>query len=326
MKKLTCFIIVVVFIFSMCLSASAQTLDSSVWGIKFNLSDNWKPVYNNPAAIEYSHNTTDEDIEIIYSNSSVSSTRAAQDSFDKYYNVMFSNNYLAESLTDANNASISVTENYQKRRYETYNGVEYYRCEKLYLAKSDKHLDTYFYKTTFGVAMNGKVFMITYDCSGSTAPNFADITAMLNSMTYTGGVGNVIGYALKTDIVATINGHAIPSFNVDGYTYIVAEDLKYYGFGVNYDNSTRSLAVNRDYSQTWVSKDYVKPYVAPDQVGAKEHSILSTDIKTYLNNNYIPSYNINGQTIIRFDELKACGGVSYDNNRREISLSLVGIN
>ncbi len=139
-------------------------------------------------------------------------------------------------------------------------------------------------------------------------------------------VGDVVGYALTTDIAATINGYDIPSYNVDGYTYIVVEDLRYYGFYVNYDNASRSLSVSRDYSQSWVAKTYSKPSVLPHEVGAKAYSLLYTDIKTYLDGYYTHSYNINGQTIIRFDALSAYGAVSYDNGKREISLNLSGLN
>lgn len=139
-------------------------------------------------------------------------------------------------------------------------------------------------------------------------------------------IGDVVGYALTTDIAATINGYDIPSYNVSGHTYIVVEDLRYYGFSVYYDNASRSLSVSRDYSQEYVSKVYEKPYVSPGKIGAREHKLLYTDIVTYLDGNYVPSSNINGQTIIRFDALSVYGGVSYDNNKREISLGIAGLN
>ena len=139
-------------------------------------------------------------------------------------------------------------------------------------------------------------------------------------------IGDVVGYALTTDITATINGYDIPSYNVSGHTYIVVEDLRYYVFSVYYDNASRSLSVSRDYSQEYVSKVYEKPYVSPNKIGAREHKLLYTDIVTYLDGSYVPSSNINGQTIIRFDALSAYGGVSYDNNKREISLDLAGLN
>ena len=136
----------------------------------------------------------------------------------------------------------------------------------------------------------------------------------------------VTGVALRTDITAMINNHAIPSYNVNGYTYIVAEDLKDYGFSVYYDNATRMLAINRDNSKTEVTKYYEKPFVPQNEAGIVEHDILSTDIVTYLDNNYVESYNINGQTIIRFDELKRYADVTYDNDKRLIWVHIPGLN
>ncbi len=143
---------------------------------------------------------------------------------------------------------------------------------------------------------------------------------------YSVAPGTVIGSALRTNITAAINGHAIPSFNVDGYTYIVAEDLKDYGFAVYFDNSTRTLAINRDNSKTDVTRNYVKPYVPKSEVGIKEHNIVATDIVTYLDNNYAQSYNINGLTIIPFNELGRYGAVYYDNATRVISVTIPGLN
>ena len=138
--------------------------------------------------------------------------------------------------------------------------------------------------------------------------------------------GTVIGSALRTNITAAINGHAIPSFNVGGYTYIVAEDLKDYGFSVYYDNATRTLALSRDTAKTDITRSYIKPYVAPGEVSIKEHDLVATDIVTYLDNNYVASFNINGQTIIKFDELGRYGAVSFDNSTRIISVTIPGLN
>ena len=61
-------------------------------------------------------------------------------------------------------------------------------------------------------------------------------------------LGDVIGYAQPTDIIATINGYQIESYNVDGYTYICVEDLRYYGFDVTYNWDNRALYVSRNHS------------------------------------------------------------------------------
>lgn len=133
-------------------------------------------------------------------------------------------------------------------------------------------------------------------------------------------VGDVIGYAQPTNIVATINGYQLESYNVDGYTYICVEDLRYYGFNVSYDNDSRSLYVNRDNTVTEIDPQNSNPNFWNIGNNQKKQNILHTDISTYVNGGYIPSCNINGQTIICFDNLSTFGTVSYDNDTREISL------
>ncbi len=139
-------------------------------------------------------------------------------------------------------------------------------------------------------------------------------------------IGSVVGEVLKTDIVARINDYDIASYNVNGYTYIVAEDLRDYGFEVNYDETSRLLSVNRDISKTSVTKSYIKPYVYNSRVGEFVCDILYTDIKTTLEGSEVEGYNIDGQMIIRFDELEIYGEVLYEDNKREISVTLPGMN
>ena len=106
----------------------------------------------------------------------------------------------------------------------------------------------------------------------------------------------------------------------------MAEDLKDYGFSVYYDNATRTLALSRDTAKTDITRSYIKPYVAESEVGIKEHDLVATDIVSYLDNNYVASFNINGQTIIKFDELGRYGAVSFDNSTRIISVTIPGLN
>lgn len=138
-------------------------------------------------------------------------------------------------------------------------------------------------------------------------------------------VGDVVGYAQPTDIVATINGYMLESYNVNGYTYICAEDLRYYGFDVAFDYNTRILSVKRN-NATQIDPQVANPKFWTIGSSNTNKSILYTDIVTYFNNNYVASCNINGQTIINFNDLSQFGAVTYNNNRREISLILSGVN
>ncbi len=135
-------------------------------------------------------------------------------------------------------------------------------------------------------------------------------------------IGSIVGEAVKTDIVARINGYDIPSYNVDGYTYIAAEDLRFYGFDVKYDDSTRTLCVYSNEGKTTVTKEYYKEGIHPDKVGEKEADILYSDIVTYLDDSWVPGCNIGGVTLVKFDCLSAYNTVSYNDITREISVNL----
>ena len=110
-------------------------------------------------------------------------------------------------------------------------------------------------------------------------------------------VGDVIGYAQPTDIVATINGYQLESYNVNGLTYICVEDLRYYGFNVTFDMNTKTLAFSRSSEPTTIDPQHTNPdfYAIGTNQGFK--NTLYTDIVTYANNEYVTSSNINGKTI-----------------------------
>ena len=151
------------------------------------------------------------------------------------------------------------------------------------------------------------------------------LTALVPMGTFAANVGDVVGFAQPTDIIAMINGYQLESYNVNGLTYIVAEDLRYYGFDVYFDAATRTLSINRDYNVTTIDPQRTNPnFWTP--ASTKKTNILYTDIVTYVNNEYVASSNINGKTIINFNELARFGSVNYDNSRREITLTLDGLN
>ena len=139
-------------------------------------------------------------------------------------------------------------------------------------------------------------------------------------------IGDVIGYAQPTDIIATINGYQLNSYNVDGYTYIVVEDLRYFGMDVIYDNNTRTLSVARNFQVANIDPTTTNPEYGNIGTNTSYINILYTDIISYVNGNFVNSYNINGATIIKFDELAHFGQINYDNTRREISLTIADVN
>ena len=138
-------------------------------------------------------------------------------------------------------------------------------------------------------------------------------------------IGDVINYALPTDIVASINGYQIMSYNVDGLTYIVAEDLRHYGINVTYDNATRSLSLEKNTSVSSIAPHITNAKFWEIGTNKTRKNILFTDIVTKINGNIVNSYNIDGATIICFNDLSQFGQVSYNNDKREISLEIEGI-
>ena len=138
-------------------------------------------------------------------------------------------------------------------------------------------------------------------------------------------VGDVIGTVTPTDIIATINGYQIESYNVFGNMYIAVDDLKYYGFDVYYDNPTRTLSFTRN-SVTKIDPQNTNPDFWAINTAKPLTNIIYSDIITYANGYYAPSCCINGKIVINFNELARFGTVAYNDTMREISLKLEGVN
>lgn len=134
-------------------------------------------------------------------------------------------------------------------------------------------------------------------------------------------IGDVVGHTVYTDIIASINDYNIASFNINGYTAVVAEDLRNYGFDVTWSDSERALRITRGRTNT-VASTYIAPEVSAYQLGKNAGSVLYTDIKTYINGNEVTSYNIGGSTIIYFNDLAAFGSISYTESTRRLDLDI----
>ena len=131
----------------------------------------------------------------------------------------------------------------------------------------------------------------------------------------------IIGETVYTDIIASINNYNIASFNLDGNTVVVAEDLRNYGFDVVWSSEAHTLSISRNGSNN-VASTYIAPKIPKVLVGTKANDVLKTDIQTYINGNWVPSFNIDGQTVLRFDALNVFGNVSYDNSIRRLRLDI----
>lgn len=128
---------------------------------------------------------------------------------------------------------------------------------------------------------------------------------------------NVCGEVLNTDIKAYINGNPIKSYNINGWTGIKAEDLREYGFNVEWDADERSLSIIKNPIEKCTSNYQFEHNNYP--VGSHAAYVYKTDIKTFLEGKPVSSFNIGGWTIIYIDELQIYGDVIWDPQKREIS-------
>lgn len=136
----------------------------------------------------------------------------------------------------------------------------------------------------------------------------------------------IVGEVLSTDITAFIDEQPIESFNINGYTYVIAEDLRDYGFSVTYNESERTLLIERD-------READRGFLAMEKVNIKKadvpfrkklFDVYETDIVTYIGSDIANAYNVNGQTLIMIDELSRFGNFSYDNNARCVKIDMAG--
>ena len=134
----------------------------------------------------------------------------------------------------------------------------------------------------------------------------------------TSDYGVVINQYLHTNIVAIIDGIAIRSYNIDGNTAIIAEDLINYGFNVVWNGEQRSLNISE--GNKIVTSEFQDSEI-PGVIGTPAGNVFQTDILTYVNGKQVTSYNIGGMTAIIIDDLSAFGNISWDGVTRTISFS-----
>jgi len=134
--------------------------------------------------------------------------------------------------------------------------------------------------------------------------------------TSTHKVGDVIDHVLNTDIVAYVNSKAIKSYNINGNTAVLAEDLMNYGFNVTWNQDARTLDIKK--GDGTITSTYA-PVANTEPVGSVAMDVLYTDIVTSMNGEKITSYNVNGSTIVYIDDLSRFGTLVWDADAKTIS-------
>lgn len=144
--------------------------------------------------------------------------------------------------------------------------------------------------------------------------------------------GDVIGNIYSTDIVAYIDDMPIRSYNIGGRTVIAVEDLRDYGFDVEWNETCRILDAEVKQRPDTPPEARIEKQVPGNVVG----NIYYTDIEVYINgvDYYYESYNIGGITCVAIEDLAVMDVTEdqllrystfgmryvYDNNERSIRL------
>lgn len=125
-------------------------------------------------------------------------------------------------------------------------------------------------------------------------------------------IGDVTGHIYTTDIAAFVDDMPIKSYNIGGRTAIIMEDLRQYGFYVEWNEETRWLTV----------KTEPVPYTSPSNThipqtpGNIAGDIYETDIRVSVNGIEVPSFCLDGVTAVAIENMVdlPIDRYSYDGN------------
>ena len=117
--------------------------------------------------------------------------------------------------------------------------------------------------------------------------------------------GDIAGKYYSTDIITTLNGYEIDSINIGGQTLIKAEDMKYFSFGVLWDNDARALSVYETAHPENGAPPTVKKSNYPSGMVLGDY--YETDIVTTLDGHEITAYNTGGITYIWAEKMRDFG-------------------
>lgn len=111
--------------------------------------------------------------------------------------------------------------------------------------------------------------------------------------------GDVKQPYFTTDILTYMDGIPIQTWSLNGRMLIALEDLESYGFSVSYDESIRTLFVNK----TNEPYEDFHPVYERGKEGEIAGYTYETDIEAYVNGTYIPTESINGKLLAVAEDL-----------------------
>lgn len=118
-------------------------------------------------------------------------------------------------------------------------------------------------------------------------------------------IGSVINHGEPSTAVAQaaqtatvyINGYPIPAYTLNGSVYVGESNLKSFGFGMDWDNDTRTTTVTKPENVQWTVELNTNP--EPYSI-----NVVSSDIKFIMNGFPIPALNVgNGESLVDVNAL-----------------------
>lgn len=122
---------------------------------------------------------------------------------------------------------------------------------------------------------------------------------LLNTVSAAAESGDIKQPYFTTDILTYMDGIPIQTWSLNGRMLIALEDLESYGFSVSYDESIRTLFVNK----TNEPYEDFHPVYERGTEGEIAGYTYETDIAAYVNGTYIPTESINGKLLAVAEDL-----------------------
>lgn len=128
---------------------------------------------------------------------------------------------------------------------------------------------------------------------------------------------------VSTNIGTVIDGAAMRTYHVNDRTFVVAEELRGYGFDVDYNDTERRLTITQNpYAPRTILPEAEVNIAKSDIIENEWRSdVYATDISVYLSGEQIEAYAIDGQMVIPIRALEPYAYVDYDDSKRLVTVS-----
>lgn len=130
-----------------------------------------------------------------------------------------------------------------------------------------------------------------------------------------GEIGTPFAIYYETDIVTTLNGIEIESYNIDGRTFIVAEEMRNCGYIVEWSDESRTLRVTKPLDFYKIETDFgvIETNIRPDAVTDKVSPGESASFSRYKRGVLVSEEDGTLQEIKTPSESVLCGAFTGSN-------------